>query len=822
MLRLIQMTSLLFLSLLPIALVLTPAGAAPPAVDNLAHGLLHGDAVAIRAYLRAGGSCNQRMAGQGDASVTPLLAAVWLDRDLAHLLLAEAHDLDMRTSFHGYTAFDIALHLYGESDALTRRLAHDTVRPQGPVDFKQAAWVANGLAVLGSERDQGTTLGLSYLAAVYQGAREPAVSRQDVLKRAELLRGQCRSRTLRDDDRLSAHLAELLLPAIGKAADPRLAHHFSQSMLRRYDLLGQDDAAGAQYRQELLESVYRLATHDPKGAGWVTAQFVGSLFDAAVGEPADTLVKRHPERFAATADLLRAPTVQKQQLLRVWAGALETVPRLRSSADTLSGQFASCESSLYLVQAVAGSRYPKLARELKAVGLASLQIARALLRVGGTAAAVGSNFTVAGNIASAVAILASVANGSLTEPAVRQQVAALASQVDEVRQQVSRLEGMDRQLDRIYLELCSGLRGLSQDMALAREELRGVNVRLALLQCQVFSLAPELRGYIDTAADRSLRRELSHCLDRDCQEGEPLTVAEFTHCLESLRQAATSEAGDALGRGSSLSDTEVTDDSRFAARIVAESLTGNVTLLQAASRRLGQDGGFSRRPLVNPVRWALYADLYVQLAGRYPEYFYRHCSAHGLDQLIEAGRQWQEALHDLTPAFYLRLLENYRDRAEQLRLVIRKKAGWLPRSREQTERDLQNDAAVADALQQLTAARTLLYTFGALGQSQSLASKSQWRQLLGPAVGLPDGQTLRQTHTLLGIGRDGAWHQEPGRKVEVLLREQTGRSEPLPLIETTLDQLRLLRQLHEASQPALPLPEAVKELKRAVQAMASK
>jgi hypothetical protein len=76
-------------------------------------------------------------------------------------------------------------------------------------------------------------------------------------------------------------------------------------------------------------------------------------------------------------------------------------------------------------------------------------------------------------------------------------------------------------------------------------------------------------------------------------------------------------------------------------------------------------------------------EAYAQLASQYPDYYYKQTTVAGVDEMLQIGKEWQEAVRSLktirtgeaskdSATLYLRLLENYKAKADQVRTVVRK------------------------------------------------------------------------------------------------------------------------------------------------------
>jgi hypothetical protein len=656
-----------------------------PALTELGRAILRGDRPAVRTLLRQGADANQPLTGP--PPLPALAAAVWLDRDLAHTILSEASHLDPRQTYLGYSAFDLAVHLYGESDALTRRLAGENQavgRSRRVKDRNRLVWVANGLAALARDNDPGTTLGLCVITAACNPAGGKAPDREVVLTSARIVRDEVRRQAEASSGPLGPlQVAQVPLSAVKKGLDADLARQIAAEVLA--EMLGSLERPG---REELLERLYTLGAADGQDAGWLIEQLAGSLFQAVPGEPAATILQRRPDRFRPSAvTLLEGPDkVSRDQLLQAWDRTCSDLVGPEGEGPRSAEQLAACEGSLYLLSGLAEEESPRLARSLKTIGSASLQLAAALTgqqgrkavtTATGLALTAGSSVTVIGGVATAAMLLSSLSrDADLSEAAIQRQLARLSGQVEQVRREMQqRLDRVDRQLDQLCRQLQTALSSLSRDLAQTREEIRSTALRLALLESQLAALEPGLRTAVEIGTDRSLWREVDRCLSA---EGESAVMpSDLARCLDLLRLAGTREARDALSRGPAPEEADLVDEARLAQLVLAEpsEKLGRLALFQAVSRRFGHTGFFSQRTLVNPFRWSHFSGAYVRLASRHGDLWGRHLPATSLDSLLEAGEEWREAVVGLgnDPALPRRLAVHHRGRFDALKHLLRQR-----------------------------------------------------------------------------------------------------------------------------------------------------
>jgi hypothetical protein len=137
-----------------------------------------------------------------------------------------------------------------------------------------------------------------------------------------------------------------------------------------------------------------------------------------------------------------------------------------------------------------------------------------------------------------------------------------------------------------------------------------------------------------------------------------------------------------------------------------------------------------------------------------------------------------------------------------------------------------SDARLVDAMRQLTAAKAILDAFVSLGLSRSLAGDSELQALFSGSA-LEKGKTrlldqavieaiAAKGGSLLAVTRDPEWLDLPASNLRKRFEKLSTSDEPQALIETAMDRLTLLENMHQAAQPAMPLPDAARELKRKV------
>lgn len=361
-----------------------------------------------------------------------------------------------------------------------------------------------------------------------------------------------------------------------------------------------------------------------------------------------------------------------------------------TSTRDSQGDIAILESSIYLLKTFAFFDNPKLSRQIEIVGGASIKIATSLhaFAFAGPATVASSLTLVGGLVSAGMMISALMDHGPTIDQVILKQVGKLREEVQEVRREMhERFNALDRRLDGIVALLVdsfSSVRGdiqsVRNDLLRVRQELRVLAVQVSLMESAVSDLEPDIRGYLEDGFDRQLWQQVLRCIEWSQHERvSQLPYEEYSKALSALRIAGTKEAMDSIGRGRDLKDDELRDDSKLASRFLALTKDGfdsNVAVLQSVSRRFAPKSAFARKKLANPLRWALMASAYAQLASEYPDYYYKRTTPAALDELLAIGTQWEDALKSLRSSdgkndLYQQLVEYHEATGNRLRGVIR-------------------------------------------------------------------------------------------------------------------------------------------------------
>ena len=203
-----------------------------PEKGDLVRAVLRGDKDAVRDLLHRGANVNENL-GTDEAPITPLFAAIGrYDEDIAHMLVAQAPDLDLHRTFNGWTALDFAIFYKMESlmTQLAPQTAPDQQQGKATLDLDRTTWVANGLATLSKNRDHGTALGLSYIVAAYQTSGAAKVDCNTVLKQANRLREEYQMQ-VKGAKADAPNLGQIAAVAYRTLEDKKLAQRIAQQIV---------------------------------------------------------------------------------------------------------------------------------------------------------------------------------------------------------------------------------------------------------------------------------------------------------------------------------------------------------------------------------------------------------------------------------------------------------------------------------------------------------------------------------------------------------------------------------------------------------------
>lgn len=693
------------------------AKAKKPGKRKLVRAVIRGDEQDVRKLLALGADVNENV-GKDDAPITPLLAAMAMDEEkIARILIA--HSADLQREYLGYTAADLA-NFWGQEN-LERRLASESrsIRKEdkASLNIDGAAWVANGLAALSEKKDEGTALGLAYIVAVYQKPGKGRVNRDDVVKQANVLRESVKGQ----------NLDSLTLTGLGEVAyrhctDKKVAARVAQSILVSLNTPIETTSIGPsfsimrnilqhemdrkRFHERTLEAVYWLGIEDKDNAGWVINEFAGGTFNASISESAEAIVAGHAARFSpAVFKLVGSDAVHdKVKIRESWTdlfreiqqgnlASIEILNRLKDEKQAALKQekiqqtFDALDSSVYLLKTIVSFDDPKLANQIYTVGSAGIQIGKSISNFTATGTAtLASSITLIGGIASGVMLIASLFDsGPSPEQIILDQITELRRDFQNLREEThARFDAIDRRLNDLRDLLVRAFNSLTLDLALAREELQSVAVQLSLMESHLLGLESHIRDYFEVGIDRSVWRQIARCLEWHKYHHDPLPYEEFSAALDTILQAATREAKDVLAAGRGLTDEELKDDRKLAAQFLTLTENGlerNIGVMRSVARKFDPDGSFWRKPLGNPVRWAIMVEAYAQLASRYPDYNERVAAA-GVEEMQQFGREWRIALQSLKPvkncgssavttSLFLRLVDYYKSRADNLRRIMK-------------------------------------------------------------------------------------------------------------------------------------------------------
>ena len=684
------------------------AKAKKPSKGDLVRAVIRGDEQDVRKLLALGADVNENV-GKDDAPITPLFAAMAMDEEkIARILIS--HGADLQREYLGYTAADLAN--YWGQENLERRLASETSGVQkenkAALNIDGAVWVANGLAALSENKDEGTALGLAYIIAIYERpATQRGVNRNKVLQQANRLREECQ-KTLKARKSDSVALTELADIAFRNLEDKNVAAHVAHATLGgRTGLIEQPPIGPSfsilrnivqqemdrnRFHERTLEIAYWLGTKEKDNAGWVINEFASKTLTASLTNKADEIVAGNANRFRpAVLTILRSDVAHnKEDIRKSWEilfkeihqgtlARIEILNRMDSAERAAIKQeetrqtFEALYASVYLLKTVASFSDSKLAHQIEIIGTAVIQIGKSIstfLMAGATT--IASCVTLVGGIVVGVMTIASLFDyGPSTEKIISHQITELRQEVENLREEMhARFDALDRRLNDMYDLLVRGFNSLTIDLALCRLELRSVAAQISLMESHLLGLESNIRDYLEVGIDRSVWRQVARCQEWKKYHQDPLPYAEFALALDTLLQAATREARDVLAAGRELRDEELNDPSKLAAQFLALTEGGldrSVGILQSIARQFDPNGRFGKMQLGNPMRWAMMAEAYMQLASLYPDY-YKRIKVAGIDKMLHFGEEWQAAVQSLKTAnssrtFYIRLLENYKLKA---------------------------------------------------------------------------------------------------------------------------------------------------------------
>lgn len=688
---------------------------------DLIRAVYNGDVTLVRKLVSGGADVNENI-GTADRPLTPAFVAMVTGQpEIATLLAVSAIDLDNSINYRGWVASDFAG--YFRQHELVELLAgtSDDGREAelSKYDVDRTAYVANGIAQLGAQRDLATAVGLTYITCTIRTHGDQC-DREEVLAQAARLRDTCLQRTARVA--ASDVLSTSALVAMQTISDRSVALQVADSINNCRAPIAPGCSAGAEFMhsiseqrflQSVLEQAYVTAKGD-SGRAAIVDGFVAARVNARIDDGARMIVKNNVDQLHPTVAKLvvydPSVTSRPQQGLvyrswqEVFADIKETnhnakalLDKIESAeanaqrAKELNDKFAVLRGSAYLVSAIAGSRDPELGRQIAGVANGAIQIGQSITTfVAATAVTAASCATLVGGIVVGIMAIISAFSGPSTEEIILKQLQELRQQVEQVRQQMhARFDALDRRLDQLFIALEVAFNALNMEVSLARQEIAAIARRLTMVELSLINLETNVRDYIGVASDRELWRKVDPILEwRKHNKYRPLPSLLFVDGLNALRQGAK-EATDALSINGSLPTEEIFNDDLLAKRVLGGLVNGrldsNLAILKSACSRFDPSSVIVKTPLTNPLRWAMMSDLYAQLAGQFPQFFRKYVTSEGINELLRYGEQWRAVTKDLTAErtsadgttthaqLFLNLVQHFRSKAEQLRTLVQQR-----------------------------------------------------------------------------------------------------------------------------------------------------
>jgi hypothetical protein len=523
--------------------------AAPPPIQRgeLTRAVAQGEINAVKALIERGANINENL-GTTQAPLTPLLVALVTNREIVEYLLNKGADATVL--FNGWLPWDLSSRLYGEEDGATHRLAFESQKPapKKKEDLPEAVWVANGLGCLYRNEDDGTALGLRYVAAAYSQTSESTPNREEILSRAEKLRKAVKEldkekkptetrpvysaaqlssflweegNTDASENHINLIIARDLLQRetvpIEKSEPERASIAFERSVLPFSVVNGLTVASAVSrdgFRTRALEAAYKVGKKDPSGAGWVVDQFVASQFEVKLSdsptaiqlkmpahfpEPVRKVLKTVAEAAAKWEDVKSAWSELQIELKHQTATKLEGLRHLPApgSPPTIpvldNEQFIpKMEASLHLLTTLAGIVKPELASKIEAVGKAGLFVYKAIdqfsqaANLAARAGKVLSSLSIGINLATNLLSAASLIASLIPGLSGPSPEQLILEQLQQLRQQVEELrEEMHKRFDRIEAMLGTVLETLTQGLKDVREDIARAREELRVVTFQL-------------------------------------------------------------------------------------------------------------------------------------------------------------------------------------------------------------------------------------------------------------------------------------------------------------------------------------------------
>jgi predicted nucleic acid-binding Zn-ribbon protein len=390
---------------------------------------------------------------------------------------------------------------------------------------------------------------------------------------------------------------------------------------------------------------------------------------------------------------------------RARAQALAQELRAHAEAEEQKFQLTtkSARSSIYILSTFIGFSNPERARQLSIVGSATLQVVESVHQFNraiegasrlGTAM---SSAILTGNILGAAMDIASLfGGGPSADQMILREIEQLRQQIADLNKQMnSRFDHVDTALNEIYASLNDNFLAIEAELREARVDLSTVQQNILQLHERVNSLEFNVYDYLNAGFNRQFTGYEEACFeDQNHYQLGAISQALLTQCLSQFRIYGSEFASDPLSsrKANPILSKNLWSPKGIPPHLLRDELQYGLesnlnlfsSLASAPALKLGNGALAALGTIPNPVEWARGVHAYIKLLTSKWDRLGRIYPLETTQKLIERGKvlqQFSAAIGTETgfngiranEAFFLKLLNNYREKSNALGQIIDEK-----------------------------------------------------------------------------------------------------------------------------------------------------
>jgi hypothetical protein len=209
-------------------------------------------------------------------------------------------------------------------------------------------------------------------------------------------------------------------------------------------------------------------------------------------------------------------------------------------------------------------------------------------------------------------------SGPSPDEIIFEQLGILADQLRDFRKEMNdRFDRVDTALKKIFDNVTEGFRQLSNQIAIAQEDLRKIRLALGASLARMDRFEQRITEYLMQILDQQFNSSMVDCLDSVGRTGSELDERTYDKCtgaiISFLRESRSTALSGEWSPG-------ITPDA-LRERLAHSDLNSNINLFRAIAVAKGGYDFSQSDPRSNPIRWSIAANVYTRLANENMKWF---------------------------------------------------------------------------------------------------------------------------------------------------------------------------------------------------------